>query len=117
MAAVERNPLADLLRDAVEPFPLGQRLGLILPEKIAQTVGCCRRTLDREIERGRISVIRIAGRTYISKDAVVAWWERSQRPCRAPALDVESKARPQRRQQRGAAPASARAMSGKAAQS
>ena len=119
MAVVESNPLADLLRDAVEEFPLAKRLGLILPEKIAQTVGCCRRTLDREIERGRIRVTRVAGRTYIPKSAALAWWEQSQkrrRPCRTTRTsDTDSKARSQRRKHRGAAQSCARTMPGQKA--
>ena len=110
MTAVESNPLADLLRDAVAPFPLAQRLSLILPEKLAHTVGCHRRTLDREIERGRISVIRVAGKTYISRDAALAWWKRSQHPRRCRALVADTSSQPQRPKQHRTARRAARTM-------
>ena len=114
MAAAVENPLADLLRHEVEDSPLGQRLGLILPEKIAHTVGCCRRTLDREIERGRLRVFRIATRTYVPLDAALAWWKQSQkrrRPCRTRRTsDTDTKVHPQHRKHRGAAQSCARTM-------
>jgi hypothetical protein len=117
---VDVETLADLLRDAVAPFPLARRLSLILPEKIAHTVGCHRRTLDREIERGRISVIRAAGKTYISKDAAIAWWKRSQHPrqCRTihhTAADSSSGAYPRRRKNSGHAQSSARTLTSRKA--
>lgn len=118
VAVFIENPLEDLLRNEVEASPLGQRLGLILPEKIARTVGCCRRTLDREIERGRISATRIAGRTYVSLDAVLAWWEQSQtRPCRTTdgALDSISHKPMKSRTQRGTARPAARTLPAKTA--
>jgi hypothetical protein len=93
------STLEALLRKDVEPSPLGRRLGLILTQKIVDTLPCCRRTLDREIERGRISVVRIAGTTYIRMDAVLAWWKQSQsrRRCRTihHAADRTSQAQPQ----------------------
>jgi IS30 family transposase len=116
VAAAVENPLEDLLRREVEDSPLGQRLGLILPEKIARTIGCCRRTLDREIERGRLRVFRIATRTYVPLDAVLTWWRESQkrRPCRK-TLHSQSEVSPQRLKGHRSPRRTARALSGKAA--
>jgi hypothetical protein len=88
------NALEALLLQEVENSPLGQRLGLIRPDKVARVVGCHRRTLDREIERGRIRVFRIATRTFVPLDGALAWWAETQmrsRPCRTRTRTSDSK--------------------------
>lgn len=87
------NPLSKLLQSNVEPTPIGRHLGLIRPKQIARYFGCSTRTIDREIERGHLVTIKVAGRSYVTRAAVLDWWDRSQtRPCRARAADSMSAA-------------------------
>jgi hypothetical protein len=70
--------LSRLLAEEIPQFALAQELQLVAPVAIGKALGCTRRCVERYIFLGELPAVRVAGKTYVSRQSVLTWFERKQ---------------------------------------
>ena len=72
------DSLENFITSLIDPTPVAKALSLVREPRLAAAFGVTSRTIRNDMAAGLLNPVRIARKTFFSREVIVRWWTKRQ---------------------------------------